>query len=99
MDAEGTFTCRDCKTPDLPVSASVKDKSRKRGIMERCKPCGAKRAAALRKDNTLVEVSPGEFRTRAAIQRQRVRGAMRARREFRKEDGLPWTSELTPRAA
>jgi len=47
---EDTFTCRDCGTPDLPVSESVKDASRKRGIMERCYPCDRDRAAARRAD-------------------------------------------------
>lgn len=77
---EDTFICRDCGH-EFPASKSVKDASRKRGIMERCKPCQKIRQDAIRADPVLGEK-----------QRERVRTAMRARRQADQEDGLPATS-------
>lgn len=59
-----TFTCRDCKQ-EFPVSKSVKDASRKSGIMERCRECDYKRKKDYRDDPVT-----------GPIQRERVREAM-----------------------
>jgi recombination endonuclease VII len=80
----GTFTCRDCGTPDLPLAESIKDKSRKSGYMERCRGCDRKRSAARRADPDKGEK-----------QRTAVREAMRTRRSAREAAGLPWTAEYT----
>ena len=69
MTSEDTFICRDCKY-EFPVGESVKDASRARGIMERCKGCARDRGAARRADPV-----------KGKVQRERVTAAMRRRRE------------------
>ena len=84
---EDIFICRDCGGGPWPVSESVKDASRKRGIMERCYPCMRKRGDERRADPVQGEV-----------QREKVRTAMRARRSADEADGVPLSSwkNLTP---
>jgi hypothetical protein len=78
-----TFTCRDCHR-QFPVSESVKDSSRARGIMERCKECDKDRKKSYRDS---PETGPA--------QRVKVRDANRALRRDRKAAGMSWHDSLT----
>ena len=66
------------------MEKSVKDASRKRGIMERCGECDRKRKGKYRKD---PESGPR--------QRVKVRDANRALRRERKAAGMHWSDSLT----
>ena len=81
MQNRETFVCRDCHEK-FPVEESVKDASRKRGIMERCKPCDRDRKKAHRTEN-------------AQDVRVKVRDANRALRRERKASGQHWGDSLT----
>lgn len=83
MQNEDFYVCRDCHKK-LHVSTSVKDATRKRGIMERCKPCDRKRKQSYRDDPVSGEK-----------QRIKVRDAMRAQRRERKAAGQHWGDSLT----
>jgi hypothetical protein len=80
---EDFYVCRDCHQK-LHVSTSVKDASRKRGIMERCQECDRKRKKAHR-DSPVT----------GPAQRVKVRNAMRALNRERRAAGTGWSDSLT----
>lgn len=77
------FTCRDCHHK-FPVEESVKDASRKRGIMERCKPCDRDRKKTHRDS---PETGPA--------QRVKVRNATATLRRERRAAGMGWADSMT----
>lgn len=77
------FVCRDCHH-EFPVEESVKDASRKRGIMERCKPCDRDRKQEYR-----------ESEEHGEKQRVKVRDATRTARRERRAAGVTWHDHMT----
>jgi hypothetical protein len=83
MQNSDFYVCRDCHEKKH-VSTSVKDASRKRGIMERCKDCDRDRKKAHREDPVT-----------GPAQREKVRVAMQRQRKDRKDAGMSWADSLT----